>query len=134
MAWRYRMPERVKELDRLVAEHAVHHPDDPLLTVERGELHLFRGQFAQAEQQFRLAEGKVQNPYLPRSGLIRARIKLGKTADLYDKLGPAHKASTISPISALPSRRAGSWKSSSPPIARLTRTRGGSRCGTSSSG
>ena len=92
MQWRYRNPERAKEYERLIAEHAKHHPDDPRLAIERAELHMLRNEFAKAEAQFLLAKTKgAQGPDLARFGLIRARIKLGKAADTYRELG----ASTI---------------------------------------
>jgi tetratricopeptide (TPR) repeat protein len=87
MLWRYRTPERVKEFARLVAEHARQLPDDPRLYTERGELHLLKGDFDSADEQFR--QGMAKNPLdtSSRFGLIRARIKQGKTADIYRELG-----------------------------------------------
>jgi hypothetical protein len=87
MVWRYRAPERLKEFERLLAEHARNHPDDPLLSAERGELYMLRKEYAKAEEQFVLAKGEVQNFGNARTGLIRARIKLGKAAEAYRKLG-----------------------------------------------
>ncbi len=89
--WRYHQPERVKEFARLIAEHAANDPDDPRLMVERAELEMLEGKFALAAQKFALA--KLKNPLDPgaRFGLLRARIKLGKTADTYRELGPSNQ-------------------------------------------
>jgi len=89
MTFKYRTPERAKELDRLIQEHAKFHPNDPRLASERAELHMLRGEFKLAETQFQLANANEQrqkfNP--GRYGLVRARIKLGKAVETYNELG-----------------------------------------------
>jgi hypothetical protein len=89
MTWRYRNMERLKEFERLIAEHAKHHPNDPRLASERGELHMLRGEFALAEAQFQIAKNndQPQNFNVGRFGLIRARVKLGKAVETYNELG-----------------------------------------------
>src|SRR5262249_19628636 len=70
--------------------HARNHPDDPLLISERGELHMLKNEFAEAEKQFRLAPDKGQifnQNFNVRFGLMRARIKQGKTVEIYRELG-----------------------------------------------
>lgn len=92
MIWKYRHPDRVKELERLIAEHARQQPDDPRLFTERGELHILKKEYALAEAQF--AQAKLKNPkdHFAGLGLIRARVKLGKTAELYRELGASTRA------------------------------------------
>jgi Flp pilus assembly protein TadD len=90
MVWKYRVPERANELEKLIAEHAKNHPDDPRLLIERGELHLVRKEYVQAEKQFMLAKERDGfNTNGGRFGLIRARIKLGKAGETYRELGPS---------------------------------------------
>ena len=88
MVFKYRKLERVKELDRLIAEHTRLHPDDARLFSERAELHMLRNEFAEAEKQFLLARERSNfMPHVARSGLVRARIKLGKAVETYHELG-----------------------------------------------
>ena len=89
LVWRYRNPQRVKDLERLMAASTPSfYPDDPRLVIERAELHMLRNEFAQAEEQFLLARAKGSgNQNLGRFGLIRARVKLGKAAETYHELG-----------------------------------------------
>lgn len=87
MVFNYRNAERVKEFERLLAEHAKHQPDDPRLFTERAELHMLRKDYAEAERQFLLAREKAQEVNSARFGLMRARIKLGKTAEAYKDAG-----------------------------------------------
>lgn len=90
LAWQFRNKAKVAEFERLLEEHAKHHADDPHLLLNRGELHLLKGELAEAEQQFLLAEKKklsFGDSQLTRAGLVRARVQMGKTVATYREWG-----------------------------------------------
>jgi tetratricopeptide (TPR) repeat protein len=93
LAWRYRNAKEAKRYERLIQEHVKNDPSDPKLPLERGELHLLRGEPAIAEQIFAVArdKGDKNDDYSFRSGLIRARVRLGKIAQSYREFGPSNQ-------------------------------------------
>jgi hypothetical protein len=93
LAWRYRNPKQVKEFERLIQEHAKNDPNDPKLPLEQAELHLLRGEAVLAEKQFALAKekGNANDKYAVRTGLIRARIRLGKIVQTYEEFGAGNQ-------------------------------------------
>jgi predicted Zn-dependent protease len=74
-----------KSLDKLLAEHDRNHRGDIMITLYEGELHLLRGEVGPAEQAFEagLRATAVNNPWLFRNSLRKARIRAGKAVAAY---------------------------------------------------
>lgn len=77
------------ELAKLLDEHARTHADAPLLSFYTGELHLLRGNVAQAEPAFRAAlkRATAQDRWMFRNGMFRARIRAGQAVAAYEEFG-----------------------------------------------
>lgn len=89
LAVRYRLPDRIEKFEALINEHARLHPEDPRVLLERAELHMLRKEYPQAAEHFARAKTRsLPNPDAARLGLIRARVKLGKTVEAYRDAGP----------------------------------------------
>ena len=81
--------EKDQELEKLIEEHARKHADDPALVFQRGELHLKRGELAQAEKAYRdaLTQGGRADQWSFRNGLLKARVRSGQTVRTYEEEG-----------------------------------------------
>jgi uncharacterized protein HemY len=93
LARRLMQQKRDAELERLLQAHAASHPEDAWGQLYRGELHLLRGEVAQADRQFTAALAKAPRPneWEFRNGLVRARVKAGAVAFTYQELGPGRR-------------------------------------------
>jgi predicted Zn-dependent protease len=87
---------QLDDLATVLAEHAASHPKEPWGLYYQGELHLRRGEAAQAEAAFRAALALSLHTDAPtfRTGVLRAQIKAGKVADAYRDLGTGPVAFT----------------------------------------
>jgi tetratricopeptide (TPR) repeat protein len=90
VVWRLRDVKQLADLERLIEEHARHHPGDRRLALERGELALLKDDLPLAEKQFTLAKQKANADELnaARLGLVRTRIRMGRAVETYQELGP----------------------------------------------
>jgi hypothetical protein len=82
--------KKAKELGQLLEEHAKRPAGGVALLRYRGELHLLRGEPAEAEKQFAAALERATpaERYSAQAGLNRARARAGTVLAAYKKLGP----------------------------------------------
>lgn len=90
LADRFVLQKQDKELEALLQRHRS--TADGALRNYEAELHMLRGEYPHAEQLF--AADCAMNPsnWRPRSGLFRARLKLGKVADTYREFPEAFES------------------------------------------
>src|SRR5207249_4270964 len=82
--------KKAGELERLLAEHGKSDSESAGYRLYCGELHLLRGEVAQADRHFTAAFAKAppQVGWQYRNGLIRARVKAEKVVATYQEVGP----------------------------------------------
>jgi predicted Zn-dependent protease len=94
LAWQLVNRKKDKELEKLVAEHAAKHPDDPWRAFFAGEVCLMRGDLVEAEKLFAaaLAKAPLNNQWTFRNSLNRTKIKAGKAALAFEEAGKSQQA------------------------------------------
>jgi tetratricopeptide (TPR) repeat protein len=93
LASSYFYQKKEKELAELLGEYCKDHADDPLCRYYQGELHLMRGELELAEKEFAPGVALPASPHhwQNRQGLLRTRVKAGKTAATYQEQGPSSR-------------------------------------------
>jgi tetratricopeptide (TPR) repeat protein len=86
--------KKADPLAQLLGEHGKRHADDRFQRFYCGELHLLRGDAQQAERDFAAALAKAarNDQWMFKNALNRARMRLGKTAAIYEELGSTARA------------------------------------------
>jgi hypothetical protein len=81
------------ELEKLLEVHTKQHPNDPYCKFYRAEMHLLRGEMAEADREISAARALADrsNDWEFRNGFIRIRIKAGKTVAAYRELKPSRQ-------------------------------------------
>jgi tetratricopeptide (TPR) repeat protein len=94
LAYRLLHGKKEKELVALLEEHGKGRAKDPMHQFFTGELHLLRGDAAEADRQFTalVAECSPDQKWRFANALFRARIKLGRAVGAYQDVEPGPRA------------------------------------------